>query len=75
MIHDCPRCSGTFSCGADEFMSCWCTGITLGETQREALARRFRGCLCPGCLGEVAAGEAITSPRAPESPGDAPESR
>jgi hypothetical protein len=51
----CESCGGEFTCGAGSG-GCWCAGVRLDEAARAELRARFRGCLCPACLGTYAAG-------------------
>ncbi len=52
----CPRCGGTFRCGANDAAPCACTGLTLPPATLAALQARWRGCLCLRCLQALAAG-------------------
>jgi hypothetical protein len=64
----CERCGIQFGCGAaDE--GCWCARLAVPPPVRRELLRRYRACLCPTCLGELAAAGAplsgaVTSPAA-----------
>ena len=51
----CPRCSKEFGCGIDSG-ACWCAEVQIAEGTRGAFAQYYEGCLCPECLGSVAAG-------------------
>jgi hypothetical protein len=46
----CPACGVEFECGANAAEPCWCCRVTLDAAQRDALAQRYVGCLCPACL-------------------------
>jgi hypothetical protein len=50
----CENCSQTFECGG---YGCWCGSLGVTEPQMDWIADRFQDCLCPTCLGKVAAGE------------------
>jgi hypothetical protein len=50
----CPRCGGTFHCGADDPGPCPCTTVTLDAAMLASLRERFHGCLCLTCLNELA---------------------
>ncbi|HEU0317084.1 MAG TPA: cysteine-rich CWC family protein [Solirubrobacteraceae bacterium] len=50
----CERCGGAFCCGVAEDQ-CWCQAPELPASTRRALATTYRACLCPACLGELAA--------------------
>jgi hypothetical protein len=65
----CPRCGGGFDCGA-QAGRCDCFDIRLDEAQRAAVAERFDGCLCLGCLRAIVQGEAVShQPRSlPDKP-------
>jgi hypothetical protein len=49
----CPRCGGTFHCGANDPVPCACTTIALDAATLAALRQRFAGCLCLACLREL----------------------
>lgn len=51
----CPRCGKAFACGATSW-GCWCGDMTLSDELRTALAAEYDGCLCSGCLRELATG-------------------
>ena len=51
----CPRCSGSFHCGVADAAPCACAGVALDPELLRALRQRFAGCLCPGCLRQLAA--------------------
>lgn len=58
----CPRCGGTFVCGAGAPAPCPCTALDLGAPLLAALRQSYTGCLCLGCLHELAAaGDAATA--------------
>jgi hypothetical protein len=50
----CENCRQTFECVGYQ---CWCGKIGITEPQMEWIATRYKECLCPACLGKVAAGE------------------
>ncbi|MDX6690585.1 MAG: hypothetical protein QOG15_2042 [Solirubrobacteraceae bacterium] len=49
----CPRCGETFGCGAKSW-GCWCGDLALSDELRTQLAAEYAGCLCAGCLRELA---------------------
>ena len=51
----CPRCGGAFHCGAVDPEPCACTTLVLAPPLLAELRQRYRGCLCLGCLRELAA--------------------
>jgi hypothetical protein len=53
----CPRCGGTFHCGAAGLGPCPCAGIDLGATLQLRLRQQFSGCLCLACLQALARAE------------------
>lgn len=53
----CPRCGGSFSCGAAGPAPCPCGGLQLSATLQLRLRQQFSGCLCLPCLQALAAGE------------------
>lgn len=50
----CPRCGGSFACGA-QAGHCDCFGLRLSDALRAELAARYSGCLCLSCLRVLAA--------------------
>jgi hypothetical protein len=50
----CPRCGGTFHCGAADPAPCACTTIDLDAALLAELRARYTGCLCLPCLRELA---------------------
>lgn len=50
----CPRCGAAFHCGANAPGPCACTTLKLDTAMLARLAAQYRGCLCLGCLGELA---------------------
>ena len=50
----CPRCGGSFACGAAGAAPCPCTTVTLSAERQAQLQRDFVGCLCMNCLRELA---------------------
>ena len=66
----CPRCGGAFHCGVDDAQPCPCAGLVLDAALQQRLRERYVGCLCLGCLRELAgwpAAPAGTSSTAPPS--------
>lgn len=51
----CPRCGGAFHCGANDAAPCACTTLQLDDATLADLRQRYSGCLCLGCLRELAA--------------------
>jgi Cysteine-rich CWC len=51
----CPRCGGTFHCGARE-ASCDCAQARLDDAALAELQQAFEGCLCLACLRAIQAG-------------------
>ena len=51
----CPRCGGSFHCGAGDAEPCACTALQLDEATLAALRQRYTGCLCLACLREISA--------------------
>jgi len=49
----CPRCGASFGCAA-QTGGCWCGAVRLDSELRAQLAVQYAGCLCPGCLRELA---------------------
>ncbi|MDP4302379.1 cysteine-rich CWC family protein [Leptothrix discophora] len=60
----CPRCGGPFRCGVADAGPCACTRITLDTATLTQLRGQYAGCLCLGCLAELA--ELAAAPRAPD---------
>jgi Cysteine-rich CWC len=52
MNKSCPKCFKEFQCKAEEITSCTCANI-FTETEKQAIARRYNGCLCSHCLTEI----------------------
>ena len=50
----CPRCGGSFACGAAGPVPCACTTVTLSAAALAQLRASFQGCLCPACLRVLA---------------------
>ena len=48
----CPSCGQQFSCYKDK--NCWCSKIEISESSQKALREKYKGCLCPTCLGQYA---------------------
>ncbi len=59
----CPRCGGSFDCGAASPGPCACTGLVLSQALQQQLRRQYTGCLCLPCLRELAQrdGQALQS--------------
>ena len=53
----CPRCGGTFHCGAAGTGPCHCADIDLGTALQARLRQQFVGCLCLACLQGLARAE------------------
>jgi len=51
----CPRCGGSFHCGANDAEPCACTTLQLAEATLAELRTRYTGCLCLACLRDVSA--------------------
>lgn len=51
----CPRCGSNFHCGANDDAPCACVSLRLEAAALAELRMRYTGCLCPGCLREIAA--------------------
>jgi N-carbamoylputrescine amidase len=58
----CEACGASFGCGAGTG-SCWCVDVDVSAERLGELNQRFERCLCPDCLGLVAAGELPTTVR------------
>ena len=50
----CPRCGGSFHCGANDAAPCACNTLRVGEATLAELRARYTGCLCLACLREIA---------------------
>ncbi len=59
----CPRCGGPVHCGAADVQGCWCSRLTLDSATLEQLHARYQGCLCAGCLAQLAKAAADATPR------------
>jgi hypothetical protein len=59
----CPRCGGTFRCGAADRVPCACTTVRLDDRTRAFLRDRFVGCLCLDCLRSL--GEPVVRTQTP----------
>lgn len=55
----CERCGQHFECKPENISECQCYGIELSEVAREAIAERYKDCLCRTCLLDICKG--ITS--------------
>ena len=53
----CPRCQRLFECKCGSITLCHCSEFSLAPETQEALRLRYDDCLCPLCLGELAAVE------------------
>ena len=60
----CPRCGGTFACGAAGPGPCACTTLTLGAALLARLQTQFQGCLCLACLQALAQTDAAAASHA-----------
>ncbi|MDP1767933.1 MAG: cysteine-rich CWC family protein [Nitrospirota bacterium] len=54
MTKTCEHCHDTFECRGYQ---CWCGTLGITQQQMDWIAARYKECLCPVCLGKVAAGE------------------
>lgn len=52
----CSMCGETFGCGA-RLDGCWCTDVTVSQETVDSLKADYDDCLCPKCLGSLAAKE------------------
>jgi hypothetical protein len=50
---ECEACGNTFRCGAST-KGCWCFQVELTAEAGELLRERYRHCLCPECLTQIA---------------------
>ena len=57
----CPRCGGSFACGAAAAAPCACTSVQLSPALQQQLRQQYNGCLCLPCLVQLAAAEARTA--------------
>ena len=64
-LASCPRCGGTFACGAARPATapCPCAGIGLTPRQRAGIAARWQGCLCMACLRSMAQAPVTRAPQ------------
>ncbi len=51
---DCPRCGGAFVCRSTRISNCWCLDYQVSPRQLAELRLMYEGCLCEGCLAELA---------------------
>jgi hypothetical protein len=58
----CPRCGGTFHCGANDAAPCPCTGVSLDAATLRQVRESFDGCLCLRCLHALAGSGAPADP-------------
>jgi hypothetical protein len=49
----CPRCGGSFACGAAGPEPCACAAVVLSAELQARLRQQFVGCLCMSCLQEL----------------------
>lgn len=49
----CPRCGGTFHCGAHDAAPCPCGTLVIDASLARQLRERYTGCLCLDCLAEL----------------------
>ena len=54
----CPRCGAEFTCSKSG--KCWCFSVSVSETVRAFIDRKYETCLCPNCLSELAV---LTDPK------------
>jgi hypothetical protein len=66
----CPRCGEPFRCGIDDAGPCPCTTLKLDAATLAEANRRWHGCLCLRCLGELAA---LPAGRAAQASREAPD--
>ena len=52
-LEQCARCGTRFVCKPEAIHACACTTVELSAAQRQHIAARYFGCLCPVCLEEV----------------------
>jgi hypothetical protein len=50
----CARCGAAFHCGAQDARPCWFCTLRVEPAVLAEMASRWRGCLCPACLGQLA---------------------
>jgi hypothetical protein len=55
-IEKCEACGKEFGCGAS-LAGCWCSDVKLSDAARAELGTRYKRCLCPNCLEQIASGE------------------
>lgn len=55
-IKTCPRCQQLFECKPGAITECACYQIHLTPHQRSVMEKKFRSCLCPGCLVQITQG-------------------
>lgn len=60
----CPRCGGTFACGAAGPGPCACSSLTLSDTLQAQLRQQYSGCLCLPCLQALVQAEVDGAPAA-----------
>ncbi|NJN26677.1 MAG: cysteine-rich CWC family protein [Cyclobacteriaceae bacterium] len=51
----CPECGKMFECSNNNILNCRCIEVMLSSTARRQIAEKYRDCLCPECLRQVAA--------------------
>lgn len=51
----CPRCGGPFRCGVNDTGPCACSTLSLSPALLARLSQAYAGCLCLGCLQQLAA--------------------
>jgi hypothetical protein len=56
----CEACGKEFLCKSMA-AGCWCEEICLSAAARDEISRRYRDCLCRGCLAFFAANEMTNS--------------
>lgn len=53
----CPRCGNEFTCSKSG--KCWCFGVTVPESVKDEISKKYDTCLCPECLKELADGQGV----------------
>lgn len=56
----CSKCGAEFGCCSEQ-PGCWCEGLSIDVVVLEQLKKEFDNCLCPGCLGQYAVKEEVSS--------------
>ncbi len=50
----CEACGQAFTCVGYQ---CWCGAVGITDRQMDWIAARYRDCVCPACLKQIADGE------------------